>query len=145
MNKSFCTMLGYTEEELAARTWKDITHPDDIVLRQRSFDQLIAAKEEAARLTLRFLHKSGSIVWGDVNSILLRDQLNKPLYFFNAILDITQWRSAQEELHALAGHLQHAREEERRFIAREIHDRFGQVLSALKIDFGLNDEGHPAQ
>jgi PAS domain S-box-containing protein len=51
--------------------------------------------------------------------------------------DITDLRKAEQELHALAGHLQSAREEERRFVAREIHDHFGQVLSALKIDLGL--------
>jgi PAS domain S-box-containing protein len=51
--------------------------------------------------------------------------------------DITDLRKADQELHALAGHLQSAREEERRSIAREIHDHFGQVLSALKIDLGL--------
>ena len=137
VNKSFCAMLGFTEEEIAACSWKDITHPDDFVIHQKTFNQMTGGQVESSRTTLRFVHKSGSIVWGDVNSILLRDQLNKPLYFFNAILDITQWHSAQEELHSLAGHLQSAREEERRFIAREIHDRFGQVLSALKIDLGL--------
>jgi PAS domain S-box-containing protein len=51
--------------------------------------------------------------------------------------DITDLRKAEQELHALAGHLQSAREEERRFIAREIHDHLGQILSALKIDLGL--------
>ncbi len=137
VNKSFSAMLGFTEEEIAVCTWRDITHPDDFVIHQKTFDEMTGGKVESTRTTLRFVHKSGSIVWGDVNSILLRDQLNKPLYFFNAILDITQWHSAQEELHSLAGHLQLVREEERRFIAREIHDRFGQVLSALKIDLGL--------
>lgn len=28
-NKSFCRMLGYTEDELQELHWKDITHPDD--------------------------------------------------------------------------------------------------------------------
>jgi len=39
-----------------------------------------------------------------------------------------------EELRNLAGHLQHVREEERRLVAREIHDELGQVLAALKMD-----------
>lgn len=38
-------------------------------------------------------------------------------------------------------HLQRAREEERKNIAREIHDELGQVLTALKIDLSwLNDK-----
>jgi signal transduction histidine kinase/PAS domain-containing protein len=43
-------------------------------------------------------------------------------------------RSAQEQLQNLAGYLQAARETERTRIAREVHDEFGQSLTALKID-----------
>ncbi len=43
-------------------------------------------------------------------------------------------RIAQEQLRALASHLEAAREEERAHIAREIHDEFGQALTALKLD-----------
>jgi signal transduction histidine kinase len=39
-----------------------------------------------------------------------------------------------QQLRALASHLQVAREEERTNIAREIHDEFGQALTALKMD-----------
>jgi len=41
----------------------------------------------------------------------------------------------QERLSALASYLQTAREEERTHVAREIHDEFGQTLTALKMDF----------
>lgn len=51
--------------------------------------------------------------------------------------EITDRKRMQDNLRALAGHLQSAREDERRFIAREIHDHFSQVLSALKIDLVL--------
>lgn len=43
-------------------------------------------------------------------------------------------RAAQARLRNLAGYLQAAREEERGRIAREIHDEFGQALTALKMD-----------
>lgn len=41
---------------------------------------------------------------------------------------------ANEPLHALAARLVTAREEERTQLARQIHDEFGQQLTALKID-----------
>lgn len=43
-------------------------------------------------------------------------------------------RTARRQLRDLAGYLQTAREKERTHIAREIHDEFGQILTALKMD-----------
>jgi two-component system sensor histidine kinase UhpB len=58
-----------------------------------------------------------------------------------AIRDITERKQAEEErqrsfdqLRALAAHLQSVREEERKRVAREIHDQLGQALTAIKID-----------
>lgn len=46
-------------------------------------------------------------------------------------------RDSRENLRAFASHLQTIREEERTLIAREIHDEFGQSLTALKINLSL--------
>ncbi len=43
-------------------------------------------------------------------------------------------RAARRRLRNLAGYLEDAREKERTIIAREIHDEFGQALTALKMD-----------
>lgn len=43
------------------------------------------------------------------------------------------------ELHALTAHLQVVREEERAILARELHDEFGQNLTALRIDLAWLD------
>jgi len=43
-------------------------------------------------------------------------------------------RHSREQLRALAMHLQHQQEEERRHIAREIHDELAQTLTVLNID-----------
>ncbi|HET7400713.1 MAG TPA: response regulator [Usitatibacter sp.] len=45
-------------------------------------------------------------------------------------------RTSEENLRALASHLQSVREEERIHIAREIHDELGQALTGLKYDIG---------
>ncbi|MDA3844344.1 MAG: histidine kinase [Candidatus Kapabacteria bacterium] len=62
------------------------------------------------------------------------------------ISDITSYTDArkkleksQEKLRAFTGHLQSSREDERISIAREIHDEFGQMLTALKINLSLLD------
>jgi PAS domain S-box-containing protein len=43
-------------------------------------------------------------------------------------------QQSREQLRALATHLQNQQEEERRHIAREIHDQLAQALTVLKID-----------
>jgi signal transduction histidine kinase len=43
-------------------------------------------------------------------------------------------RASEENLRALAAHLQSVREEERTRIARDIHDELGQALTGLKLD-----------
>ena len=51
-------------------------------------------------------------------------------------------RNSEENLRALAAHLQSVREEERIHIAREIHDELGQALTGLKYDIGSLAKGH---
>jgi signal transduction histidine kinase len=43
-------------------------------------------------------------------------------------------RRSREELRNLSRHLQSVREEERTYVAREIHDELGQLLTALQMD-----------
>jgi len=57
-------------------------------------------------------------------------------------------RESEENLRALATHLQSVREEERIHIAREIHDELGQALTGLKFDlnsFARNYESDDAE
>src|SRR5882762_402507 len=43
-------------------------------------------------------------------------------------------RSAREQLRQLATHLQNAQEQERAYIARELHDDLAQALTSLRLD-----------
>jgi PAS domain S-box-containing protein len=49
--------------------------------------------------------------------------------------------AAREQLQDLAGYLQRAREEERTRIARALHDQFGQMMTALKMDVSTLSRG----
>jgi PAS domain S-box-containing protein len=65
------------------------------------------------------------------------DDAGRPLKVVGACLDITEHKVAEEALRALSRRLVEAEETERRRIARELHDRVGQNLSALNINLDI--------
>ncbi len=55
----------------------------------------------------------------------------------SAIRDITERKRAEESLRLLSGQLLHLQDQERRRIARELHDSAGQLLAALGMNLSL--------
>ena len=90
VNQALALMLGYSCEELVGRTWQSITLAEDIPLTQSNIEPLINGKKDNTRFNKRYLHKNGSIVWGDVSVTLLRDDAGTPLYFITTVIDITE-------------------------------------------------------
>ncbi len=64
-NAKFCELLGYSREEVMARTWKDLTHPEDLAADLAGLARVLAGGESHRR-EKRYLRKDGSIVWADV-------------------------------------------------------------------------------
>ena len=73
----------------------------------------------------------------DMNSILSAELAERGL-------TEQRLRASEENLRALAAHLQSVREEERIHIAREIHDELGQALTGLKLDINALAKAHVA-
>jgi signal transduction histidine kinase len=71
----------------------------------------------------------------------VRDPSGRPIRSYGTNADITERKNAEQELarrtqqlEALSRKLIEAQEAERRAVARELHDDFGQVLTALKLN-----------
>ena len=107
INEKLCEILGYSEEEMLALTFQDITHPDDLDVDIANLQQLLSRELETYSKDIRYLRKDGSIVWANltVSSIFGgEDSLN---YFVSVIKDISERKQAEETLHRNRDFLEH--------------------------------------
>lgn len=148
VNQALCQFLGYSEEELAERSWRDVTHPDDVELSAEGRARLLAGEIPAFEVEKRYVHKSGKIVWGRLTVSLIRDAAGRPHSFTVQISDITKRKEAEEafrrteaalrrseaELRGLAARLLADEEEKHRRLARDLHDDFSQRLAVVAFE-----------
>ncbi|MFC5012072.1 ATP-binding protein [Nocardioides plantarum] len=97
-NRSLCTMLGRTEQELRGSAFQVLTHPDDLAAHQRLFDETIAGSRSSYRITKRCVRADGSTLWGDLSVVLLRDEDGRPLHLIGQINDVSRPREDRERL-----------------------------------------------
>jgi PAS domain S-box-containing protein len=102
VNKTWCNMLGYSESELLSKTFREVTHPDDLEQGNEWVRKLIAGSATHMDLEKRYLHKSGYVVWGVVRAILLHNDSGSPLFFSTYIQDITERKQAEEKITMLS-------------------------------------------
>lgn len=96
VNREFCLMLGYTEEELLNITFREITHLDDVIMSNTQVAAATAGTQDIIRMEKRYLQKDGRVVWVLVNSILLRNSYGKPQHFITQVQDISIRKHAEE-------------------------------------------------
>ncbi|MBT3289763.1 MAG: PAS domain S-box protein [Victivallales bacterium] len=98
VNQALCAMLGYSGTELLARTFQDLTHPDDLAEDLSLVRQLLAGETQSYQMEKRYFHQSGAIVWAVLNVSLVRTAQGQPLHFISQIQDITLRKQAESEL-----------------------------------------------
>jgi PAS domain S-box-containing protein len=99
VNRSLSEMLGYSREELAALGLPAVTDPEDVERGRMWAEAMLGGDWCPSSLEQRFVHKDGRLVWAQVSRSLLRDEAGAPLYFMSQILDVTEQRSLESQLH----------------------------------------------
>jgi len=95
INRRFCDILGYSQDELRGRTLDGIIHPEDLAAERDNVERLLQAEIDSFSAELRHLRKDGSLVWVNLSMSLVRTPRGEPKYFAGVIEDVTAKREAE--------------------------------------------------
>ena len=138
-NDAFCSMLGYTQEEMAHLNVVDF----DAQLTAGEL-RLAFKKTMGQSAVIETLHrrKDGALINVEISASGSR--VDGSDYIFASSRDITERKriaSSLEEttklLRELVAKHESSLEEERKSIAREVHDELGQILTSLRMDISV--------
>ncbi len=102
LNERFCSLLGYTRDELLGSDSRRLTPPDESALRQAERKRLDAGEIATASSEWRMLRKDGSLLWVNRSRSLVRDSAGRPDYYIAIIEDITLRKQAADDKAYLA-------------------------------------------
>jgi PAS domain S-box-containing protein len=133
VNRGFTGVFGYTPQEALGRRLGELIVPDEYRDEDRSHADLVARGQRVDAEGIR-MRKDGSRL--QVAAVLVPVSVpGGQIQTYAIFLDITERKRAEEvlrqysaRLHALSRRVVEVQEQERRHLARELHDEIGQVL-----------------
>ncbi len=128
-------MLGYSADEIEPHVsaWERLVHPDDRP-RADQANERVARGEPTYEAEFRLRHKDGHYIHVLSRGFPVRREPGGPVVrIVGTHFDLTERKRAEAERARteLLARLVFAQEDERRRIAREMHDQFGEQLTAL--------------
>ncbi len=142
VNAKMAEMLGYSIQEMLGEPVFSFLDEDETRQARQSLQQ--RRQGRSSQHEVKYQRKDGTDLWTLIGTKPLNDANGQYAGALAMVTDITDRKRyedslarSQEQLRALAGHLETVQEEERAAIAREIHDEFGQILTVLEMHLTL--------
>jgi PAS domain S-box-containing protein len=107
VNEALCRILGYPAHELLARSFQDVTHPDDLEAELSQFGQMRDGKVGSYGIDKRCLRKDGTAVWCRRTLSCVRKDDGAIDYFVVVVEDITERKAHEEQVQMLMREVTH--------------------------------------
>ncbi|MER0215861.1 MAG: PAS domain S-box protein [Nitrosomonas sp.] len=88
VNHKLCAILGYSQDELMALTFQDVTYPDDLEADINNVKRMLNGEITAYAMEKRYIRKDGRVIWINLHASLVRKPDNAPDYFIAVVEDI---------------------------------------------------------
>jgi len=98
VNERFCTILGYTKNELLKMSFRDLTHPGELGDNIKGIQELKEGKTDCFQMEKRCYHKQGNSVWVLAAISALRDENNLATQLIIQIKDINESKAMDEAM-----------------------------------------------
>jgi PAS domain S-box-containing protein len=135
LNEKLCAIVGYAREELLHKTFKDITHPEDLPASLDQLGRLLRGEAPSYSLEKRYVRKDGSPVWVALAISLQRDAAGTPAYIIAIIQDISERKRLEGELRRAMEAAEAASQAKSQFLAHVSHE----VRTPLNAILGMNE------
>ena len=89
-NDQVCVLTGYTRDELVDKTWREITHPDDLEPALAEIQKINAGSSDAVTFEQRLMRKDGTIIFIIIEVRCVRKPDGCLDYLLGTGQDITQ-------------------------------------------------------
>lgn len=132
VNSRFEALFGISNQEIQGKTDDDI-FPREVAERFQANDSKVLTERQPCQAEEAIPQSDGlhTYLWV---KFPLYDEENAVSGLCGIATDITPLKKAQDQLRRLSGSIMARQEQERKVIARELHDELGQLLTALRMD-----------